>query len=57
MKIELLQAINNILYKIFGAKDFVIDFQVKINTMRYEQNKPDKNEIIVEEEDGSVFVQ
>ena len=56
MYLDLLQKINDILYKTFGASDMVINFQTYINKKRYEQNKLDENEIITYD-DGKPFVQ
>ena len=44
--INFLQKINNLLYSVFGDKDFVINFQVFINTKRHENDETDISEII-----------
>lgn len=44
--INFLQKINNFLYSVFGDKDFVINFQVFINTKRHENDETDISEII-----------
>lgn len=44
--INVLQKINNLLYSVFGDKDFVINFQVFINTKRHKNDETDISEII-----------
>lgn len=44
--LDLLQKINNFLYKIFGANGLVVDLQVKINTKRAEKDISDPNDLI-----------
>lgn len=46
--LDLLQKINNKLFELFGLKDFIIDFQVYINTQRHIKDKTDITEIINE---------
>ena len=48
--INFLQKINNLLYSVFGDKDFVINFQVFINTKRHENDETDISEIIASDE-------
>ena len=48
--INFLQKINNLLYSVFGDKDFVINFQVFINTKRHENDETDMSEIIASDE-------
>lgn len=43
--LDIAQKISNLLYKIFGSKGFVIDYQVKINEKRYKKNIIDKKEL------------
>lgn len=54
--LDLLQIINNILYKINGLTDKTLELQVYINMKRNEINIPDKNEIIEKDNTGE-FVQ
>ena len=56
MYLDLLQNINNILYKILGASDIVIELQVYINQKRNTNNNIDSKEIILYEDDKP-FVQ
>lgn len=51
MYINILQKINNLLYKIFKDTGFVIDLQVYINKKRFEKNEPDPNSIIYYDDD------
>lgn len=48
--LNFLQKINNLLYSVFGDKDFVINFQVFINTKRHEKDETDISEIITSDE-------
>ncbi len=48
--INFLQKINNLLYSVFGDADFVINFQVFINTKRHENDETDISEIIASDE-------
>lgn len=48
--INFLQKINNLLYSVFGDKDFIINFQVFINTKRHENDETDISEIITSDE-------
>ena len=54
--LDTLQKINNFLYDMFGLKNFVLKFQIYINTKRAEQNKPDTTKFIIKDE-GEIFSQ
>ena len=54
--LDLLQKINDILYKICGLTDKTLELQVYINTKRNEMDIPDKREIIEKDNSGE-FVQ
>ena len=47
MYLDLLQAINNILYQIMGTADVVINLQVYINQRRYDKDIVDEKEILL----------
>lgn len=44
--LELLQKINNLIFKILGDNSITLDLQVYINGKRHELDLPDKNELI-----------
>lgn len=46
--LDILQRINNLLFKILDDKSIVINFQVWINSQRHELDLPDKKELIDE---------
>lgn len=54
--LDLLQIINNILYRINGLTDKTLELQVYINIRRSEMNLPDRNEIVEKDNTGE-FVQ
>ena len=54
--LDLLQKINDILYRICGLTDKTLELQVYINTKRNEMDIPDKREIIEKDNIGE-FVQ
>lgn len=54
--LDLLQKINDILYKICGLTDKTLELQVYINIKRNEMDIPDKREIIEKDNSGE-FVQ
>lgn len=47
MYLDLLQKINNVLYKILGASSIVINIQIYINKKRHANDEVDKNEILL----------
>lgn len=47
MYLDLLQAINNILYEILGTSDIVINLQIYINQHRHDNDIVDKKEILL----------
>lgn len=47
MYLDILQKINNTLYKILGTSDIVIGVQLYINQKRHDDNKIDKKEILL----------
>ena len=54
MYLNLLQDINDILYKMFGASDIVINIQVYINKKRNAKNQVDDKEILLYDEDQPI---
>ncbi len=53
--LDILQSFNDVLYKLFGLIDTVLEFQIYINTKRSENDEHDpKQEIYF---DGKFFVQ
>lgn len=47
------QKIVSILASLLGNKSFIIDWQVRINTARYEADVPDKSKVIMTDENGN----
>ena len=47
------QKIVNKLESLLGNKSFIIDWQVKINTARYENDVPDQSKVIMTDENGN----
>lgn len=54
MYLDLLQIINNILYKALGTSDIVINMQIYINQKRNEKDQVDKREILLYDEEKSI---
>lgn len=54
MYLDLLQKINNVLYKILGASNIVINMQIYINKKRHENDKVDKNEILLYDDEQPI---
>lgn len=54
MYLDLLQIINNVLYKVLGTSDIVINCQIYINQKRNEKDKVDVKEIILYDEDRPI---
>lgn len=46
--LDISQEIINIFFKYFGAKDFVINMQIWVNTKRNEKNLPDSNDLDID---------
>ena len=51
--IDFQQKIVNRLASLLGTKSFIIDWQVRINTARYENDVPDKSKVIMTDENGN----
>lgn len=51
--IDFQQKIVNKLASLLGNKSFIIDWQVKINTARHENDVPDKSKVIMTDENGN----
>ena len=47
------QKIVNKLASLLGNKSFIIDWQVRINTARYETDVPDQSKVIMTDENGN----
>ena len=47
------QKIVNRLASLLGNKSFIITWQVRINTARYENDVPDKSKVIMTDENGN----
>ena len=47
MYLDILQIINNLLYKTLGSSDIVINMQIYINQKRNDKDKIDKKEILL----------
>ena len=47
------QKIVNRLASLLGNKSFIIDWQVRINTARYENDVPDQSKVIITDENGN----
>ena len=54
MYLDLLQKINNVLYKILGTSSIVINMQIYINKKRHASDKVDKNEILLYDEEQPI---
>lgn len=50
--LDILQLVNDLLYKICGLTDYTLELQVFINMKRNELNICDKSEIVIKDEDG-----
>ena len=51
--IDFQQKIVSILASLLGNKSFIINWQVRINTARYENDVPDKSKVIMTDENGN----
>lgn len=54
MYLNLIQKINDILYKILGASNIVIEMQIFINKKRCDKDKVDKNEILLYDDEQPI---
>ena len=51
--IDFQQKIVSILASLLGTKSFIITWQVRINTARYETDVPDQSKVIMTDENGN----
>lgn len=54
MYLDILQTINNILYKTLGTSDIVIGVQIYINQKRHDKDKTDKKEILLYDDEQAI---
>lgn len=54
MYLDLLQKINNVLYKILGASSTAINMQIYINKKRHANDEVDKNEILLYDDEQPI---
>lgn len=54
MYLNILQKINNTLYKMLGTSDIVIGLQLYINQKRHDDNKIDKKEILLYDDERPI---
>ena len=54
MYLDLLQKINNVLYKILGASSIVINMQIYINKKRHANDEVDKIDILLYDDEQPI---
>ncbi len=52
-RVDIEQKIVNVLFALFGGRDFIIQLQVDINAARHENDTPDKSKLIMTDEFGN----
>jgi len=52
-RVDIEQKIVNVLFALFGGRDFIIQLQVDINAARHENDNPDKSKLIMTDEFGN----
>ena len=55
MFLNIVQKINNILYKYFGMRDIILNIQLYINKQRHNNNDIDKQDILFYDEEKPIM--